>query len=157
VCAVAAAQLARQQRQMDVVEKAVELLADSPLSDFKLTTEQAATVVQKEKKERAFPTPYRPGPDYSEFFEDGLCDCPDCRRARGEAVSPFEEFDDEDDDDFDEIFNELPPLPGVPPDVAKILAQEMVQAIQRGESFDSMLNRVLGPGFGGKRKKGRQR
>src|ERR1035438_3100682 len=68
VCAVAAAQLARQQRHMDVVEKAVELIADSPFSDLSLTPEQASTVVREEKAERAFPTSYRPGPDYSELL-----------------------------------------------------------------------------------------
>jgi hypothetical protein len=63
VCAVAAAELARQQRQMDVVEKALELIADSAFGDLSLTPEQASTVIQKEKAERAFPTARRPGPD----------------------------------------------------------------------------------------------
>ena len=62
VCASAAAQLARQHRQMDVVEKAVELLAGSAFDDLSFTSEQASTVVRKEKAERAFPTrvPSRP-------------------------------------------------------------------------------------------------
>ena len=101
VCAVAAAQLARQQRQMDVVEKAVELLADSPFSGLSLTAEQASTVLRKEKAERAFPTAYRPGPDYGDLLGSALCDCPKCRRARGEAVGPFEDFEEDDDDDDD--------------------------------------------------------
>src|ERR1017187_6927164 len=104
VCAVAAAQLARQQRHMDVVAKAVELLADSQFDDLTLTPEQASTVVQKEKAERAFPTAYRRGPDYGDLFGDDLCDCPKCRRARGEAVSPSEDFDEEDGEvDLDAI------------------------------------------------------
>ena len=44
VCAAAAAQLARQQRQMDVVEKAVELIADSAFDALSLTPEQASAV-----------------------------------------------------------------------------------------------------------------
>jgi hypothetical protein len=159
VCAMAAAQIARQQRHMEVVEKAVELLADSPFSDLTLTPEQAATVVKKEKTERAFPTPYRPGPDYSEFFGEA-CGCPDCRRARGESVSPFEDFDDDDDDiDFDEMLDGLEIPPDMPPDIARMLVQEMTQALKRGDSLDSMMNRLFGPGagFGGRHKKGRRR
>ncbi len=164
VCAAAAAQLARQQRQMDVVEKAAELLADSPFNDLSFTAEQASTVVQTEKAERAFPTAYRPGPEYSEFLGAALCDCPQCRRARGEAVGPFEDFDedfDEDDDDadLDAILDRTEIAPDVPPEVARMLFAEASKAVQRGESLDSLLNRLFGPGtgFGRRRGKGRRR
>ena len=62
VCAVAAAQLARQQRHMDVVEKAVELIADSPFHDLSLTPEQASTVAQKGESGAGVPhrVPSRP-------------------------------------------------------------------------------------------------
>jgi hypothetical protein len=160
VCAAAAAQLARQQRHMDVVEKAVELLADSPFGDLTLTPEQASTVVQEEKAERAFPTAHRPGPDYSDFLRAVPCDCPKCRRARGEAAGPFDDFEDDDGDiDLDAILGgtELPP--DIPPEIARILFEATRKAVERGESLDSMLNRLFGPGagFGGRRKKGRRR
>jgi len=161
VCASAAAQLARQQRQMDVVEKAVELLADSAFDDLSFTSEQASTVVRKEKAERSFPTGYRPGPDYSDLLgAAGSCNCPKCRRARGEAVSPFEDFEEEDDDlDFDAMLDgtELPP--DMPPEIARMLLEETRKSVERGESLDSLLNRVFGPeaGFGGRRRKGRRR
>ena len=160
VCAVAAAQLARQQRHMDVVEKAVELVADSPFSDLPLTPEQASTVVRKEKAERAFPTPYRLGPDYSDLLGAASCQCPKCRRARGEAFSPFEDFEEDDGDlDLDAILDgtELPP--DMPPEIARMLFDETRKAVQRGESLDSMLNRLFGTeaGFGGRRKKSRRR
>lgn len=160
VCAAAAAQLARQQRQMDVVEQAVELLADSPFSDLSLNAEQASTVVRKEKAERAFPTPRRLGPDYSEFLGESLCNCPNCRRARGEAVSPFEDFEGDDDDaDFDAILDQVGLPPEVPPELAKLLLDETRKSVQRGESLDSFMNRIFGPdpGHGGRRKKGRRR
>jgi hypothetical protein len=159
VCALAAAQLARRQRQMDVVEQAVELVADSPLASLSLTPEQAAAVLQKEKAERAFPTPYRRGPDYSDFLETALCMCPKCRRARGEA-NPFENFDeDEDDFDLDDILDGTPLPPDMPPEIAKILFEEVGKAVQRGESLESLLNRLTGSGafFGGRQKKGRRR
>ncbi len=165
VCASAAAQLARQQRQMDVVDNAVELIADSFFDDLSFTPEQASMVVQKEKMERAFPTAYRPGPDYSDLLGSGLCNCPKCRRARGEAVGPFEDFQDEDDEendgdlDLDAILDgtELPP--DMPPEIARILLGETKKAVERGESLDSLLNRVFGAeaGFGRRGKKGRRR
>ena len=160
VCAMAAAQLARQQRHMDVVEKAVEMLADSGLGDLSLTPEQASAVVLKEKAERAFPTAYRPGPNYGDLLGAGSCNCPKCRRARGEAVSPFEDFEDDDDDvDLDEMVDGMELPPGMPSEIARILFEETRKSVERGESFDSLLNRVLGPelGFGGRRKKGRRR
>ena len=150
VCAAAAAELARRERHMDVVERAVELLAESPFEDLTLTPEQVSTVLQKEKAERAFPTAYRPGPDYSDFFGEDLCMCPECRHARGEADG---------DDGVDAIFGGTEIPPDLPPDLAKILFEETRKSVQRGESLDSLLNRVFGPGmgFGGRRKKGRRR
>ena len=159
VCAVAAAQLARPQRQMDVVERAVELIADSPFSALSLTPEQASAVARKEKAERAFPTAHRPGPDYSDLLGAALCDCPKCRRARGEAVGPFEDFEDDDDDlDIDAMVDGMDLPPDMPPEIAKILFEETKKSVQRGESLESLLNRVFGPemGFGGRRKKGRR-
>ncbi len=160
VCAVGAAQLARQRRQMDVVEEAVELLADSRFDDLTLTPEQASTVARKEKAERAFPTARRPGPDYREFLGESLCDCPDCRRARGEAAGPFADLEEDDgDDDLEAIFEAAEIPPDMPPEIARILFEEASKAAQRGESLDSLLNRLIGPGpgFGGRRKKGRRR
>jgi hypothetical protein len=160
VCAAAAAHLARHERHMDVVERAVELLADSPFSDLSLTPQQVSTVIQKEKAERTFPSVRRPGPDYSDFFGDSLCNCPKCRRARGEAASPFEDFKDDDDDaDLDAFFDGMELPPDMPPQIAKMLFEETQKSVQRGESLDSLLNRVFGSaaGFGGRRRKGRRR
>jgi hypothetical protein len=46
----------------------------------------------------------------------------------------------------------------MPPEIAKILFEETKKSVQRGESLESLLNRVFGPemGFGGRRKKGRR-
>jgi HPt (histidine-containing phosphotransfer) domain-containing protein len=168
VCAAAAAQLARQQRQMDVVDKAVELIADSPFEDLRFSTEQASTVVRKEKAERTFPTANARGPGYRDLLSAVLCDCPKCRRARGEPVSPVEDFDfdfdaDPNDDDgeldFDAIIDQTEIPPDMPPEIAKLLFDETRRAVERGESLDSLLNRVFGPemGFRPKRRKGRRR
>jgi hypothetical protein len=158
VCAAAAAELARQQRHIDLFEKAVELVADSPFTDLTLSPEQASAVVQKEKAERAFPTGGRPGPDYSDFLGDS-CMCPECRRARGEAAGPFEDFEEDDGDaELDAMFDGMDLPPDMPPEIARMLFEETGKAIQRGESVDSLLNRLFGPGnFGRSRKKGRRR
>ena len=158
-CAAAAAQLARQQRQMDVVEKAVELLADSPFNNLTLTPEQAATVVRREKAEQAFPLAYRSGPDYSDLLGTTICNCPECRRARGEPMGPDEDSEEDDGSAaLDEILNGLGLPPDMPPEVARILMEETRRAVERGESLDSLLNRLFGPaGFGRRSKKGRRR
>src|SRR5207247_9094306 len=110
----------------------------------------------------SFPDRYRSGADYSEFLDADLCMCPDCRRARGQETGAFEDFDEDDGAlDLDAIFkgSAPPSLPGVPPEVSRMLFQEATKAIERGESLDSMLNRLFGPGAGfrGRRGKGRRR
>jgi hypothetical protein len=158
VCLLAAAQFARRQRDMETVDEAVNLIAGSPFEDISLTDEQAATVIEREKKERKV----RPGPSYSDVLGIKECNCPDCRRKRGEDVSPFEDFDDEDkDDDLDlgPVIDGMDLPPGLPPEMAKMLFSEATKAIERGESMDSFLNRVFGPGprTRGRRKRGRRR
>lgn len=78
-------------------------------------------------------------------------------------MDPFD-FDDDDvdfdeDSDLDAILNATPLPPDMPPEIARMLFEETKKAVQRGESLDSMLNRVFGPemGFGRKSKKGRRR
>ena len=163
VCAAAAAQLARQQRQMDVVDQAIELLAESSFNDLTLTSEQASTVLKTEKAEHAFPTPFRRGPDYSDMLSDYFCDCPKCRRARGESVGPFDDLDEdyfndneEDDEDLESTLDQIPILPDMPPEIAKIIVRETTKAVKCGESLDSVMNRLLGAGAVGSRKKGRR-
>jgi hypothetical protein len=145
---------------MDVVDKAVELLAGSPFDVLKVTKEQAATVLRKEKAERAFPTIYRPGPDYSDLLEAAVpCDCPDCRRARGEDSGAIDDFGEEDDDfDIESLLESMPLPPGMPPKIGKMMIAEALGGIARGESVDSVMSRLFGsrPGSGGKNKKGRR-
>jgi hypothetical protein len=170
MCGLAAAQLARHARQMETVEAAVGFVSNTSYRELSLTAEQAATVLKKEKAERAFPTPSRPGPDYREFL-GRPCQCPNCRRARGEAVAPFEDFEfDEGEDDFDEdedfggsdmdaMFDGIPIPPDMPPEIAKMMFEETAKAVDRGESLDTLLNRLFGPGTrpAGKHRKGRRR
>ena len=52
---------------------------------------------------------------------------------------------------------EIPP--DMPPEIAKMIFEETRGAVNRGESLDSLLNRLFGrgAGSGGKRKKGRRK
>ena len=144
---------------MDVVEKAVELVADSPFDTLTITPEQAASVLQKEKAEKAFPTAYRPGPDYGDILGLIPCNCPKCRRKRGEDVNPYDDFDEDDDPDLNEIFAEMGLPPELPPEIGKMLFEETKKALDNGEPIDSMLDRIFGPepGFRPGRGKGRRR
>jgi hypothetical protein len=164
----AAAELGRFHRDMEVVDKAVEIVRNPFGGDsISLTLEQARDVVRKEIASPAFPGRFSSGPDYSDLMPRKLCQCPDCRRERGEISGLIGEEEDGDDyefdgDDFDEndverIFNESVP-DDMPPETARMLLQVMKEALATGESLDEILSRVLGGSRGGgKRKKGRRR
>jgi hypothetical protein len=157
ICATAAAELARAQRDMQLVEEAVEFSRGKfgPLA-LDLSLEQAAEVVRKERAEIRFPRFAGEGPNYRNLFPKDLCQCPEGRRERGESVSPFEDFDV--DDELEELFEEFAIPPDMPPEIARMLFEETKRAAMNGESLDTLLNRVLG-GMGPRRKskKGRRR
>ena len=105
-------------------------------------------------------------PRLRRLLGEGMCDCPNCRRARGEGSGPFEDFEDFDEDvddlDIDEIIDSIPPPPGVPAELAKMMLAEAMRRVLDGESVDSAMSGVsgmfgLGPGSRGKRKKGGRR
>jgi hypothetical protein len=145
LCAAAVVQFARRHRDAQLLEEAVELLR-GPLqsADLALTPEEAAEVLRKEKAEPKFFARSGRGPDYRAILKEKLCDCPECRRARGEVVEPFE--DSGDDMDLDEIFDEMPIPEDMPADVAKMFFEETRRAVNRGESLDSLLGRLFGSG-----------
>ena len=149
---------------MEVVDRAVELVrvafGPEPLS---LTPDQAAEVLRKEKAAARFPKGNVRGPDYSNLLPQKLCNCPKCRRARGEMPDPFD-FEDDADDDFDgideaemeRIFNERVP-DDMPPEIARMLLDVMKEAFLNGESPDEVLSRLVGPRSRGKARKGRRK
>jgi hypothetical protein len=173
ICAAAAAELARPHRDMETVGEAVDLVRGAMDSDpFSLTLDQARDVVRKEIAASAYPAgnarSITPGPDYSDLMPDSQCDCPKCRRARGEKPRPFDdddEFDgnDSDDDDIDfagmeKIFNERIP-PGMPPEMAQMLFELLKEGYLNGISPDEILadlegTESLGGSSRGKGKKG---
>jgi hypothetical protein len=180
VCAAAAAEFARAHQDVDVLGEAVDLVRGVSGPDpVSLTLEQAGEVVRTEMAATAYPSITKPGPDYRTLISD-WCDCPDCRRARGETPDFFdhEDFDDDDDDDdvfiggdldeeqMEEIFNSRVP-PDMSPEIAKMLFEVMKEAYLNGVPPDEMLatleNMVSPRGeanrsaSGGKRKKGKRK
>ena len=153
VCAATAAELARQQRDLEVVEQAVEVLREDARADLSLTPEQIADVVRRERAAPATLGGRGKIPDYGAFFADELCQCPRCRAARGETLPPDIFDEDEDEDDFDE--SELPS--DMPPEIARMLFDETRRAVESGESLPALLDRLFGPrSRGGRSRKGRR-
>jgi hypothetical protein len=105
-CAAAALQLARQAGNEGIAGDALDLLRRTSGSEGPpLDLTQAQDILRQEKQALAFPTARNRGPDYSGLHP---CDCPKCRRERGEAVDPDDPDLDDDEDDFDP-FDDLPP------------------------------------------------
>jgi hypothetical protein len=144
-CARAAAVLGRQQQDTEIVEEAAELVSGLFESDHvSLTLDQARDVLRKERAARRPPTKQRPGPEYGDLF-GGRCQCAGCRRARAEGLDPFADLDDDDGDldlDDDEDLGFGGP-PDVPPDLARMLAEEVQKARRRGESVEEFLGRLF--------------
>jgi tetratricopeptide (TPR) repeat protein len=167
VLAAAAAELGRFHRDMDVVDRAVEIVRNPFGGDsVSLKLDQARDVVRKELTSPAFPaSAFSPGPDYNDLLPvpATLCQCSDCRRQRGEAADPFDEeqlYDDEDDApeldeaEMERIFKKRVPK-GIPPDLAQQLFEIMKESFLTGESPDEFMSRVIGGGD--KQKKGRRK
>jgi len=156
VCIAAAAELARKQRDLPLVEKAIDLLHQCGRIPPEMDEEDATDVLEQEREARSFPTIRDPGPDYEEFAED-VCDCAECRSRRGEPVD--DDFDDEffePDDDEEDIFADAPfgmkPPPGMPAEVGRMLINEIRKAIEAGEDPDEFMKRMaarLGQPAGG--------
>jgi hypothetical protein len=142
LCAAAAAEIARKQGDAATAEEAGELLSSSgPMSGISVTAEQAAEVLRKEK---ASSKPGGRAPSYRGILGP-KCNCPECRRARGEA-GPYDEFDDDDEfDGLDDVFD-LPP---------REILEQAAKALPRSGSFEEFLNQILRGGK--KRKKGRRK
>ena len=139
VCANAAAELARHAHDVELVEQSVELFRGLfEFNQVTVTLAQARDVLDKEKAEPEPPSRKRRGPDYRDLLP--LCQCADCRRARGEADDPFNHEPDDDVGELDFPFT-LPP--DIPPGVAAQLMREVKEAIRRGESFEQFTARIL--------------
>ena len=150
VCAAAAVELARQRLDMELVADAVQTLHQLAPQGFSVSIEEAVEVIRKEKQARTISAQGTPSPDYSDLFVTEKCQCPECRRRRGEEP-------DFDDDELDSIFGpEIPP--DMPPEIAQMLYEETAKAVESGESLEDLLLRLQGGGgFLKKKKKGKRK
>jgi hypothetical protein len=149
-CLAAALELARRQRDMDLIEEALEmarggrrrayfgfggLLEEVEQFDFSRQPPLLDQILQEERGANRFPTKYGASsqPQYAKDLEEGLCPCPVCRRKRGEREPGNEE------DDFDEDEFLLPTeLDEMPPELLRAVADAMA----RGETPDQFLERM---------------
>ena len=134
-CIAAAATLAGRQRDMGLMDEAVELLRgptrrqygwyyapDIGIDKLSLDDEKLGQVIQQEAQDRAYKTTdfYDYGDDRGYRYDDeygvdkadeGQCNCPECRRSRGEIVEDDEDDDWDDDDEYvdeeEDFFGEL--------------------------------------------------
>jgi len=163
--AAAAAELGRFHRDMDVVDQALRI-ARHPFQDrpISLTIDQAREVVRRELASPAFPDTRNPGPSYSDLFPQLLCQCPGCRRNRGETVGLFDEEDEDDfdmsDEEMEDILDEGIPE-GMPPELARAFLDIMKESAITGQRPEEIMARILGGGPGGRPdgggKKGRRK
>ncbi|MEX2261608.1 MAG: hypothetical protein WD696_06635 [Bryobacteraceae bacterium] len=149
-CIAAAISLARSAKDSTLIAEARNL-PTSGSGELSIEPDELEEVRRRERAANVYPTRQDPGPIYSSMEPEELCDCPACRRERGEPVD-----EDEEPDLGDLSFLDNMPLPeGVPPVIARALVEEIKQSILRGESPDELLDRL---GVGGKkRRKGKRR
>ena len=147
----AAAELGRFHHDSEVVSQAVEL-GRNPFGDeaMTVTIEQAREVIRRELASPAFPDRFTKAQDYSDLFpdDDGPCDCPDCRRERGESAS----FDAVDEVELKRIFDQHAPK-DLPPDMLNDLFRMLKDAYMSGVDPDEILSQVMGES----KKKGKDR
>lgn len=152
-CTAAALEIARHRRDEQVVRQAVEFLHGSlHAGGLSVTLDEAGEILRAEKAEPKVFAVHRRDPDYNDILKKKECDCPKCRRERGEMDEP------PDDDDFEDISDDFPIPPGMPPELAKILFEEARNAAVSGESLESLMARLFrGIPPAGPHKKGKKR
>ncbi len=145
-CLLAALELARRDRDMELAGKVLDQLGSrfsQRQERVSLSPELLSAIVEEERKFKKFPS--TPRDDRSRYAEqlDSIgerpdpiageeCDCPECRASRGESVDDRDEdWDDEDEEDFDV------PLPkGIPPTLGALLG--LLPPAERRELLDAM-------------------
>ena len=135
-CAAAALEIARQRRDEQVLHQAVEF-QHGPLqtTGLSLTLEEAGEILRLEKAEPKTYAAHLRDPDYEPILKNKRCDCPKCRRERGEA--------EEESDDLEELFDGVPIPPDMPPEIARLFFEETRKAVERGESIESLMARLF--------------
>jgi HPt (histidine-containing phosphotransfer) domain-containing protein len=124
-CLTAALELARRERNTDLVGRILDRLngkkkdgrgsrdfklgieSDPTIASRPVSSELLSMILEEEQALTEFPG-YNPGPEpkYAEELGYSLCDCQKCRARRGKRVDESEFSDDEDDDSDEDDFDE---------------------------------------------------
>jgi len=135
-CILSAAELARGQRDMELVNEAMELLPRSgpghgggPFDlfderEFSKNSEKINKVIEREKQARRFPQFLE-----DDYLEEDDCQCPACRRRRGELGG------EEDEDELtDRLDDEQFGPDDLPPEILGLLMKIMLKVGGRIDS-----------------------
>ena len=152
----AAVQLGRFHRDMEVVEKATEIVRNPFGGSISLTLDQAREVVRKELSSPAFPGPFKPGPNYSHLMPGGpaLFDFAEPEDF-GDPFDYPSGDDMPDDEELEEILLRSAPK-GMPPELARMLLEALKVGLMNGLTPDEVMAEILGE-FAEKPKKGRRK
>ena len=150
VIAAAAAELGRVYRDMEVVNRAVEMVRNPAGGDsLTLSIEDARNVLQNEITSGVFPTRFNPGPDYRHFFAGAACTCLECRQG-GRPNSRATESEDDSTPEIEELERSFKRgLPkGMPPAFAETFLEMVREGFRAGESSEEVMARIFGKSSG---------
>ena len=165
ICATAARVLAQQHRDAELAGAAMAfLLSEFGGEPITLTLDQALDVVKRERGAPVYPRHGNGGgPRYLDMLESQACNCPDCRRQRGETED-LDLFDlDESPLPFDEermreLFDQRAPK-DLSPEVREFLFEKLRDAYLNPSFMDEILSGPIGDDVpdGKKKKKGKRK
>jgi hypothetical protein len=158
-CITAAIELARRERDMDLIDEAIEVRRDLNRMPFgfsifnniigednsSMETEKLNEVLQLEKQAREYPS-YMPDDFFNDFDDDDddyceesrcrYCDVKNCA-DRDAPFRPNELYDedfDDDDDDLDDLLDDF--LPDLPPELMLLLMEAFAKYGRNGSLPD---------------------
>ncbi len=165
ICAAAALVLARHHRDSELASEAMAFLTiEFGGEPIPLTLDQAEEVVKRERSAPVYPRHgNRGGPRYLDMLETQVCNCPDCRRQRGETEEPDQFGFDGSEREFDEkrmreLLDQKAPE-GTSPEMIDLILDQLKNAYLNPSFMEEALARAFGdhvPG-GGKKKKGKRK
>ena len=164
ICATAARVLAQHHRDAELAAAAMTFLnAEFGGEPMPLTLAQAQEVVKRERGAPIYPLHGNSGgPQYVDMMEEKFCDCPDCRRKRGETEDsePFDFTGSEpkfDEERIRELLNQKAPK-GTSPEMIDLIYAQLKNAYLNPSLMEEALSRAFGDDVPvGKKKKGKRK
>ena len=163
-CATAAMVLARHHRDSELAAAALAFfITEFGGEPMALTLDQAQEVVKRERGAPVYPLRGNGGgPQYLDMLEEKFCNCPDCRRKRGETSDSGSFHFDDDEPEFDEermreMFDQRAPK-DMSLEMLDLVFAQLKNAYLNPSFVDEALSRAFGDDVpGGKKKKGKRK